>query len=155
MLPRAKKAEQNTELRTHIINQYALPRDTRAIIFVNLQDDSVFDFLQKAGASLNISFLKKEKTTNIVGSDAYITDEPDEEIEKTFEHGIVSIVSTNMAEKYSLTEFNPMKFEGNAFIFEKNDEFSILEKVIRYLENVRYSGDKRTLLQNIRNTRVQ
>ena len=42
-----------------------------------------------------------------------------------------------------------MKFLGNAFIFETADQFQMLEKLIRALENMRYAGDKRMLLDNV------
>jgi hypothetical protein len=48
--------------------------------------------------------------------------------------------------------FNPMKFEGNAFIFEEATSYLMFEKLVRYLENIRYPWDKRTLLQNLENT---
>jgi hypothetical protein len=45
-----------------------------------------------------------------------------------------------------------MKFEGNAFLFATADKYLIFEKLIRYLENIRYAGDKRTLLGNVEKT---
>jgi hypothetical protein len=45
-----------------------------------------------------------------------------------------------------------MKFEGNAFLFATADKYLILEKLIRYLENIRYAGDRRTLINNVGKT---
>jgi hypothetical protein len=42
-----------------------------------------------------------------------------------------------------------MKFEGNAFLFDEKNEYQIFAALIRFLENVRYPGDKKTLLQNV------
>ena len=42
-----------------------------------------------------------------------------------------------------------MKFEGNAFLFDAVDKFQIFAALIRYLENIKYPGDKRTLLKNL------
>jgi hypothetical protein len=53
------------------------------------------------------------------------------------------------AKEAGFTEFNPMKFEGNSFLFESADKYQIFASIVRYLENVKYPGDKRTLLQNI------
>ena len=65
------------------------------------------------------------------------------------ENVIVPIGPISGAEKIGLTEFNPMKFEGNSFLFEISDKYQIFASIVRYLENVKYPGDKRTLLQNI------
>jgi len=37
-----------------------------------------------------------------------------------------------------LGEFDPMKFTGNAFLFETNNPYLVFEKICRYLENTRY-----------------
>jgi len=47
-----------------------------------------------------------------------------------------------------------MKFDGNAFLFEKVDEYQMFAALVRYLENVRYPGDKRTLLKNVSEIRI-
>jgi hypothetical protein len=47
-----------------------------------------------------------------------------------------------------------MKFEGNAFLFEKVDEYQMFASLVRYLENVRYPGDKRTLLKNVSESKI-
>jgi hypothetical protein len=47
------------------------------------------------------------------------------------------------------SEFDPMKFTGNAFIFQTVNQFQMFEKLIRALENMRYAGDKRMLLENV------
>ena len=64
-------------------------------------------------------------------------------------NGIIPIIPTENPLKKSLMEFNPMKFEWNAFLFEKTDKFQMFATLVRYLENIRYPGDKRVLLQNV------
>jgi hypothetical protein len=56
-------------------------------------------------------------------------------------------VETPVSKKFS--EFNPMKFEGNAFLFDPVNQYQMFAAIVRYLENVRYPGDKRILLQNV------
>lgn len=155
MPPRAKNTEQNNQRRAQIMHQYAIPKDTRAIIFINIDNASIVDFLEKAGTAMNITFLAMKNTDSILGADAYISDKENTNFQQLLENAIIPIISKNLADSYGLTEFNPMKFEGSAFIFENSNEFCILEKVVRYLENIRYPGDKRTLLENVKKTRIQ
>jgi hypothetical protein len=42
-----------------------------------------------------------------------------------------------------------MKFEGNSFLFDHVDKYQVFAALVRYLENVKYPGDKRTLLKNV------
>lgn len=67
-------------------------------------------------------------------------------------HSVVPIVPKDHSLITSLREFDPMKFEGNAFIYDTVNSYLIFEKLICYLENIRYVGDKRTLLNNIGKT---
>jgi hypothetical protein len=59
-------------------------------------------------------------------------------------------IKNNFATNFS--EFDPMKFSGNAFLFEQTDIYHIFEKLIRFLENIRYAGDRRTLMENLKKT---
>ncbi len=52
---------------------------------------------------------------------------------------VVPIVTRGHPLISSLREFDPMKFEGNAFIAESLNKYLIFEKLIRYLENIRYT----------------
>lgn len=47
-----------------------------------------------------------------------------------------------------------MKFEGNAFLFDPANQFQMFAALVRYLENVRYPGDKRTLVKNVSETQI-
>jgi len=48
-----------------------------------------------------------------------------------------------------LKEFNPMKGEGNAFIYEKENIWCIFYAFIRYLENSKFPFDNKILVQNV------
>lgn len=66
--------------------------------------------------------------------------------------GVTPILPKKNAFGSNFSEFDPMKFTGNAFLFESTESYHILEKLVRYLENVRYPGDRRTLLKNLEKT---
>ena len=48
-----------------------------------------------------------------------------------------------------LRTFNPLKFCGNAFIFKKDDEYTIFSRVVAYLENNKFPEDRKILLKNV------
>lgn len=88
----------------------------------------------------------------ILGADIWITDVLREDIplQVLSQQRVVPVIPLSSDKNFS--EFDPMKFEGNAFLFEKANQFQMLEKLIRALENMRYAGDKRMLLQNVEKT---
>jgi hypothetical protein len=76
----------------------------------------------------------------------------DSDIPALVQNTVVPIIPLDTAFSKSFSEFDPMKFVGNAFLFTAENKYLILEKLIRYLENIRYAGDKRTLLTNVAKT---
>lgn len=81
--------------------------------------------------------------------DACVTDESEKtaELDLIFMEKIMPIFPSQS--EYKLTEFNPMKFEGNAFLFDENNFYKIFEKICRMLENSQYAGDRRTIIKNL------
>lgn len=63
--------------------------------------------------------------------------------------GVIPILPKKNPFVTNFTEFDPMKFTGNSFLFETIESYHIFEKMVRYLENVRYAGDKSTLMKNL------
>lgn len=88
----------------------------------------------------------------IAWADIWITDNLDDTIpmQQLSQQRVVPVIPASIHRAFS--EFDPMKFEWNAFIFEKVNTFQMFEKLIRALENMRYAGDKRMLLQNVEKT---
>ena len=86
---------------------------------------------------------------SLAGADIWITDVIDDAIPlaELAQHRVVPVIPVSGSKLFA--EFDPMKFEGNAFLFEKVNQFQIFEKLIRALENMRYAGDKRMLLANV------
>ena len=70
------------------------------------------------------------------------------------ENTVVPIVPSQSPYSAKLSEFNPMKFEGNAFLFDKVNQYQMFAALVRYLENIRYPGDKRTLVKNVSDTQI-
>lgn len=86
---------------------------------------------------------------SLAGADIWITDTLDEStpIVELSKNRVVPVIPASNNTRFA--EFDPMKFEGNAFIFEKANQFQMFEKLIQALENMRYAGDKRMLLANV------
>lgn len=142
------------EKRAILMKSLSLPKHTRSIVLCYIKDEEVKEFLRDACSALSVTLLTWIDDTAIEGADAFITDHLDESIPLAtlLQHVTIPIVPKDKQFEKVFTEFNPMKFEWNAFIFESCNKFLVLEKLIRFLENIRYPGDKRTLLQNIEKT---
>jgi hypothetical protein len=143
--------------RTTLLRHASLPKMTRAIILSYIGDEEIQKFLQTACDTLDITLISGSEIRDSVyteGADAFIADVSVDTlpIGSLMREQVVPILPL-WCEK-SLSEFNPMKFEGNAFLFEQTTGFHILEKIIRYLENIRYPGDKRMLLENVGKTKI-
>ena len=131
----------------------ASPKATRAIIILDTQDEILLSFLKEAAPHIAITLVDTVDPENLSGYDACISDGMgDIDLVHLMKHGVVPLVTRSHPLIASLREFDPMKFEGNAFIAESLNTYLIFEKLIRYLENIRYTGDKRTLLNNVGKT---
>ncbi len=130
------------------------PKKTpRATIILDISDISVCAFLREAALPIRITLVDAIDREKLIGYDACLTDgKSGIDLVSLMQHGIVPIVTSNHPLISSLREFDPMRFEGNAFIAESLDMYLIFEKLIRYLENIRYSGDKKVLLNNVKKT---
>ena len=137
------------EKRSALQRSYSLPKTTKALVILFLSDDTLRDFIQEAGKAIDVAFIE-DTLENREWADVCITDDwslvPLEELITSV---VVPIWPREWAHEKNLSEFNPMKFEGNAFLFEKNDKYQIFAALVRYIENVKYPGDKRTLLKNL------
>jgi hypothetical protein len=139
---------QKEEARATLLRHLGLPKGTRATVLSYIQDDTLLAFFQSACTSLGITLITDITPDALAGADIWITDTLREDIpiQDLARNRVVPVVPTS---GLAFTEFDPMKFVGDAFIFETVDQFQMLEKLIRALENMRYAGDKRMLLENV------
>lgn len=144
---------QKEEKRIALIRAHGLPRATRAIVISYIKNSWIQAFLTLACASLGIVLLNEKNESILTWADAWITDAMDESIpvKMLFHNAVVPIVP---AVGTWFVDFDPMKFEGNAFVFDRTDEYQMFAALVRYLENVRYPGDRRTLLKNVSETKL-
>ena len=147
--PKTKEKEQKRDL---LQRHLGASKKTRAIIITDIADSMIDAFLQNGADILDVTIVSRSSVPPDLqsGADAYISDSTDQATLCTLmREQIVPIVPSSLADSMKLSEFNPMKFEGNAFLFDSLSVYTVFEKLVRYLENIRYPGDKRTLLQNL------
>jgi hypothetical protein len=71
------------------------------------------------------------------------------DIMKYSKFGIIPILPKKNIYSGVFLAFNPMKFEGNSFLYENENPYCIFERFVAYTENIRFPEDKRILLKNI------
>jgi len=116
-----------------------------AAIVLNTQEDIILE---------NITFQTKISANEFPAFDFFIYDNEHDGIDvgRCMKNGVVPIMPEKNVFSGMLKDFNPMKFEGNGFFWKKDDVFCMFEKVICYLENIKFPEDKRVLLKNVGET---
>ncbi len=153
-----KKSFQKDDIRSKILRQHNFGFKSRALILLDISDREIHDFLLEAWKLLDIVCItstgRPEEKVEYAGFDACISDgiSRNLDIVALVQAGVVPILPIENAFPKIFIEFDPMKFEGNAFLYSSINKYLIFEKLIRYLENIRYAGDKRTLLNNLGKT---
>ena len=140
---------QKEEARSTLLRHLWLPKGTRATVLSYIKDNEILSFMQSACQAIWVTMITDIDNMSMAGADIWITDSLIDTIPvwELSRHRVVPVVPTSSSKVFA--EFDPMKFEGNAFIFEGESQFQIFEKLIRALENMRYAGDKRMLLANV------
>ena len=153
-----KKSSQKDEIRSKILREMSVSPKSRALILIDIADADIVGFLFEVGKSLDIAMVVAtwsawEKWV-YAGYDAVISDGVSSHLDMValVQSGVVPILPVESAFSTLFTEFDPMRFVGNAFLFATVDKYLIFEKLVRYLENIRYAGDKRTLMTNLEKT---
>lgn len=166
-MPRNGFAYQKKCALESIVNNYNLPKKNKSLWLVFLREWDVKETLIDWLSELGVNFLsldkepKKREQNNIyslsslddidlIGLDFVITDSDSHKLEDFLKNGVVPIISKENYLTALLKEFNPMKGEWNAFIYEKDNVWSIFYAFIRYLENSKFPFDNKTLVQNVK-----
>lgn len=140
--------KEKKDFRKNFFKQYKIPKTARAIVVNNLENEKIRKSITEACLSVDIFVIENNYDLDLLGVDAIIGDKIDKNFITNISDNLVIPIMLNPKDKI-FKEFNPMKFEWNAFLFEKIELFSIFEKISRMLENSLYIGDRRTLLKNI------
>ncbi|MDD2565337.1 MAG: hypothetical protein PHZ26_00730 [Candidatus Gracilibacteria bacterium] len=156
--------------KNNIKSQFGILKSVCNLGIVAIEDQAIRDFIIKgiseigAGAIVvgtdenydiaNITSVPKLNHNNLVGFDFFIYDNNHTGVDvvKYMTAGIVPIMPEKNTYSGILKDFNPMKFEGNGFFWKSNSMYCIFEKLISYLENIKFPEDKRILIKNVSST---
>lgn len=147
---------QKEEARATLLRHLGLPKGTWITLISYIQDEEILEFFHSACAALGIILLKNNEDISLQGADVWITDSIDSSIPISLlcKNGVIPVVPLQQNKDSVWNEFNPMKFEWNAFLFKELNQFQMFASLIRAIENMRYPGDKRMLLQNVQSTKI-
>jgi hypothetical protein len=152
----ANLKNQKEEKHAALVRSLGLAKTVRAIVLSYIQDKEIEGFMIIACDAIWVKLLTSSDALSTEWADAYITDILDDHVPVAtlIENAVVPIIPTQSSYSARFSEFNPMKFEGNAFLFDPANQFQMFAALVRYLENVRYPGDKRTLVKNVSESKI-
>lgn len=99
----------------------------------------------------NIIATAKIDEIDLIWFDFIVCDDSISNLKKYLELWISPIISTKNHLNSILKEFNPVKNEGNSYLFESLDKWSIFYSIVRYLENYKFPFDNKNLVKNVIN----
>ncbi len=102
----------------------------------------------------NIAFIDKLNSNALQWFDFFVYDNEVDGVDvvKYMSAWIVPIMPVENTYSWIIKEFNPMRFEWNWFLWKNSSAFCIFEKIISYIENIKFPEDKRVLLKNVIST---
>jgi len=134
---------------------------------IQLNDTELTKSLLKWLKSLPAGFVVyiKDQKTEIITNNTVITWELDKsvlswfdfivcddninDIELYIEKGITPIALRKNHLSAKLSEFNPLKNEGNSFFYESLNKWDIFYTIVRYMENYKFPFDNKNLVKNV------
>ncbi len=156
--------------KTNLKEDIGLPKSLPFVALVAIADEATRDFILEGLSAIglgNVCLGEVDTTTRrYAGSKAEINANElyaydfvvyDGELDgldivKCMKAGVVPVMPERNIYAGLLKDFNPMKFEGNGFFFKSNNPYCVFEKVVSYLENVKFPEDRRILLKHVSET---
>jgi hypothetical protein len=154
------------DAQTVIKNKFGFPRDHKFTGLVLLSNEKVLTSLLQGLRFLPVNFLvlttsqveadnnnivitKKLDSSMMVGFDFVVTDDDCDQLQNYLKNGVVPIITKDNRLSSLLSEFNPMKNEGNSFLYDKENEWCVFHALTRYMENAKFPFDNRNLVKNV------
>lgn len=151
-------------------DSHGFPKSVQAIALVAISNPVKRDFLLEGMSAIgiaavavttdeipklkNVVNVEKTNQNELYAFDFVVSDGEGEEVDlvKCMKAGVVPVVPEKNVFSGILKDFNPMKFEGNAFLFKDDNQFRMFAAVVSYLENVKFPEDRRILLKHVAET---
>lgn len=157
-------AQKNSAKKT-LITTYKLPKSTKYIGCIDLTDVKTREFIIQWLVDIGVSIFVIGKTavesdyirvvkdfsdTLLSGCDFLVSDTQTNpsRITACILAGIVPIVPKNTPFKNMFSQFNPMEFTGNSYIYE-GGQYQIFASTVALLENMKFPADREILLKNV------
>lgn len=99
--------------------------------------------------SKNVKVVKEVSEELSSGFDFIVCDNEVSNLGRYFEKWVVPLAPKENYMSSILKEFNPMKSEGNSFLYDDENKWSIFYAITRYLENCKFPYDKKSLVKNV------
>ncbi len=99
----------------------------------------------------NVIAVSKVENLMLIWFDFVVCDDNIDSLKSYFELWITPIISTKNHLSSLLKEFNPVKNEGNSYLFDSLEKWNIFYAIIRYLENYKFPFDNKNLVKNVVN----
>lgn len=140
----------------NFLKKFPKEKKCRSIVLNYVENPELKAKIDEACEAVGIFVLHGNEITDTISSEEYfgaidacVTDRSDKspDFDVIFMEQIIPIFP--ISSEYKLSEFNPMKFEGEGFLFDENNFYKIFEKICRMLENSQYAGDRRMLIKNL------
>lgn len=149
---------------------HGFPKAVAAVALVSITDPAKRDFLLEGLSAIgiaavtlttdeipklrNVVAVGKTTANDLYAFDFFLFDGEGEEVDivKCMKAGVVPVLPEKNVFTGVLKDFNPMKFEGNAFLFKDDNQFRMFASVVSYLENVKFPEDRRILLKHVAET---
>ncbi|MCH8518227.1 hypothetical protein LAT59_00475 [Candidatus Gracilibacteria bacterium] len=155
-----------TEARDILKDRYNLPKRSKVLIALSFTDSDITNFLLPGlevlpvnfiifgkGISTiqakNITYIDSKENFDMMGVDAIFGNCEDIILEKKMRLGVVPIMNQKNYLGKILSEFQPARGEGNAYLYEDNSPWSAYYALIRYIENHNFPYDNRNLVKNV------
>lgn len=100
-------------------------------------------------SSQNITYIDVVSEKNYKWFDCLLCDDCMDDMQTLIKSWVVPIINTWSHLDGILNEFNPVKNQWNAFIYDNICSWDMYYAVVRYLENYKFPFDNKNLVRNI------
>ena len=157
-----EKRDYNLKIKTEL----NLPKWNKTNGLIALSDKDLAASLVEWLSALDVNFVVLLENSNIESSkNVTVVSEVSEDLDSGFDFVVGDNELSNLTRYFKkwvvplvpkknymssiLKEFNPMKSEGNSFLYDDENKWSIFYAITRYLENCKFPYDKKNLVKNV------
>ncbi len=152
---------------TNIKKEFGLLQKHKPLGLIQITDDTViedllpglsilwagfivyWENLEDSKFSKNVVVTNKLTEEMIVWFDFVVGDANISKISEYSSKWVAPILERSTHLSSILSEFNPIKNEGNSFFYDENNSWSIFYSIVRYLENYKFPFDNKNLVKNV------